>query len=208
MKHEWRKHEKELYGVGAAPRNVIIKKQKFIMLSGKGNPNEKIFSDGVGALFSLAYAIKMNYKKTASKEALSSEISDYTVYPLEGVWKKPEEEEVLVKDKLEYKIMIHQPDFVTKEIFALAMEQVKVKKPNPFYEAIRFDSMEDGLCVEILHTGSYDEEPVSFEKMDKFIAESGYVRSADWHREIYLNNAVKTEAAKQKTILRYTVSQA
>ncbi len=102
MKHEWRKHEKELYGVGAAPRNIIIKKQQFIMLSGKGNPNEKIFSDRVGALFSLAYTIKMNYKKTAPKEEQTNGISDYTVYPLEGVWKKTEEDGQLCKAEWSY----------------------------------------------------------------------------------------------------------
>ena len=83
MKHEWKKHEKNLYGVKQSPRIVDIPMQQFIMIEGKGNPNDKDFSDKVSALYSLAYGIKMMYKNTIS----SNEVSDYTVYPLEAIWK-------------------------------------------------------------------------------------------------------------------------
>ena len=83
MKHEWKKHEKNLYGVKQSPRIVDIPMQQFIMIEGKGNPNDKDFSDRVSALYSLTYGIKMMYKNSIS----ANEVSDYTVYPLEAIWK-------------------------------------------------------------------------------------------------------------------------
>ena len=88
MKFEWRKHEKALYGAKSIPALVDIPTQNFIMIKGSGNPNDTDFSDRVGALFSLAYAIKMGYKSTATKNILSNEIHDFTVYPLEGIWEQ------------------------------------------------------------------------------------------------------------------------
>lgn len=200
MKHEWRKLEKELYGVKTKPVMVDVPLQKFIMISGKGNPNDTEFSDKVGALYALAYAIKMGYK-SASK---SDEITDFTVYPLEGIWKQIEGAE-LDKDKLEYTIMIRQPDFITKEIVDHALEKVKIKKPNPLYAQISFDTMDDGKSVQILHVGAFDDEPASFEKMNEFLKAHQLEKIESYHREIYLNNANRTEKSKLKTILRYKI---
>lgn len=202
MKHEWRKHEKEIYGAKKVARLVTIPVQKFIMISGKGNPNETNFSDKVSALYSLAYAIKMGYKK--SNKAVADEIEDFTVYPLEGIWKQTENDE-LIKENLEYTIMIRQPDFITEEMVHEARERVKIKKPNPLYEEIFFNTMSDEKCIEILHIGAFDDEPASFEKMDMFAKENGLKRIGDYHREIYLNNANRVEKSKLKTILRYSV---
>ncbi len=201
MKHEWKKHEKDLYGVKQSPRIVDIPTQQFIMISGKGNPNDKDFSDKVSALYSLAYAIKMLYKKSST----TNDISDYTVYPLEAIWKDIGSTNLLDKNQLEYTIMIRQPDFITKEVVLEALEQVKIKKPNLLYEKIVFDTMKDGKSIEILHTGSYDDEPISFQKMDLLAKENGLNRSKDFHREIYLNNANRVLKNKLKTILRYCV---
>lgn len=200
MKYEWKKQEKELYGVKPAPVIVDVPLQKFIMISGKGNPNDTDFSDRVGALYSAAYAIKMGYKSTFAL----NEISDFSVYPLEGIWKQIEDSE-LVKDKLEYTIMIRQPDFINKEMVDNALEKVKIKKPNPLYEEIRFDTMNDGKSVQILHVGAFDDEPASFEKMDEFLKTQQLERIESHHREIYLNNANRTEKSKLKTILRYKI---
>ena len=200
MKHEWKKQEKELYGVKTKPVLLDVPSQKFIMISGRGNPNDTAFSDKVGALYSLAYAIKMGYKSAST----TSEISDFAVYPLEGIWKLIEGTE-LIKDNLEYKIMIRQPDFITKEMVEKALEKVRIKKPNPLYEEIRFDTMTDGKSIQILHVGSYDDEPASFQMMDAFLQAHGLERFEDCHREIYLNNANRTEKSKLKTILRYKV---
>lgn len=204
MKYEWKKQEKSLYGVGKSPILVNVPQQQFIMISGKGNPNNADFSDRVSALYSLAYAVKMNYKSAAN--ACAEDISDYSVYPLEGIWMQSEGTE-LIKEKLDYTIMIRQPDFITKDRLYAALDSLQVKKPNPLYEEIRFDVMQDGTCVEILHIGSYDGEPASFKIMDEFVKASGMERVQDCHREIYLNNAGRTDQSRLKTILRYQVKQ-
>lgn len=204
MKHEWKKQEKNLYGAKAQPSFIMVPLQSFIMISGKGNPNEEDFSNRVSALYSLAYAIKMGYKKNNVQTAGDEQVSDFSVYPLEGVW-KPKQGDQLVKEKLEYTIMIRQPDFITEDMVSAALETVKKKKPNPLYEEIRFDTMEDGNCIEILHIGAFDDEPASFEKMAQFAAEKGLQRKLGCHREIYLNNANRVDKSKLKTILRYPV---
>lgn len=210
MKFEWRKHEKALYGAKSIPALADIPAQNFIMIQGSGNPNDTDFSDKVGALFSLAYAIKMGYKSTATKNILSNEIHDFTVYPLEGIWKQKNVDTEsaagkLIKENLEYTIMIRQPDFICKDMVKAALEQVKMKKPNPLFDEISFDTMQDGTCVELLHIGAYDDEPVSFEKMEQFALSNHLERTKRYHREIYLNNANRVEKSKLKTILRYTV---
>lgn len=201
MKHEWKKDEKEYYSAKKTPALRNIPSQNFIMISGKGNPNDADFSERVSALYSLAYAVKMRYKALAG----SNEINDFSVYPLEGIWQQKADAE-LIKENLEYTIMIRQPDFITEAMVTAALEQVKQKKPNPLYPEIQFGAMEDGTCIEILHIGSYDEEPASFQKIDDFAKESGLTRTMDCHREIYLNNAARTETSKLKTILRCCVT--
>ena len=167
MKHEWKKQEKELYGAKQIPVMITVPMQNYIMIDGKGNPNNEDFSNKVAALYSLAYAIKMGFKAAANNVDVSKEVHDFSVYPLEGVWKQKQGGD-LVKEELEYIIMIRQPDFITESMVCKAMEAVKKKKPNPLYEEIRFDIMQDGKCIEILHIGSYDDEPASFEKMTQF----------------------------------------
>lgn len=208
MKFEWKKHEKTLYGTKSMPALADIPRQNFIMIEGSGNPNDIDFSDRVAALYSLAYAIKMNYKIAAVENTSSNEIHDFTVYPLEGVWKlkgtaAKSADSKLIKENLEYTVMIRQPDFITVEMVCAALEKIKKKKPNRLYEKIIFDTIHDGKCVEILHIGPYDNEPSSFEQMDKFAEENGLQRISDCHREIYLTN--RTKADRLKTILRYKV---
>lgn len=203
MKFEWKKQEKELYGVKTKPCVIDIPAQKYIMISGSGNPNGEIFSDKVAALFSIAYKIKMAYKSLAQK---SHEITDYSVYPLEGIWNKASEKESLVKEELQYRIMIRQPDFITREMFDNALEVVKSKKDDPYLANISFETICDGKCVQVLHKGAFDDEPVSFEIMNDYCLEHGYKRIEKEHREIYLNNANRTEKANLKTILRYKVT--
>lgn len=203
MKHEWKKCEKNLYGAKTTPRIVEVPRQKYIMINGKGNPNDEEFSMKVSALYSLAYAIKMGYK-AERKDAQENVVTDFTVYPLEGVWKEKKGTE-LIKEELEYTIMIRQPDFITEDMVIEAMEKVKKKKPNPFYDSIDFQTMQDGTCVDILHIGSYDDEPASFQCMNEFAKENGCQRSETWHREIYLSNTNRVEKSKLKTILRYVI---
>ena len=203
MKYEWRKQEKTLYGVKQTPVIVEVPKQKFILVKGKGNPNEVDFSDRISALYSLAYAIKMLFKDVM-KNKTDNDITDYVVYPLEGLWEKANEEE-LDKNKLEYTLMIKQPDFITQEIFTKALGNVKKKKSNALYDEISFIEIEEGKSIQILHVGSYDDEPKSFEKMNEFARKRDLTRIGDFHKEIYLSNKNRTSEEKQKTILRYSV---
>lgn len=203
MKHEWKKQEKEIYGVKTKPCVIDIPAWKYIILSGSGNPNDEIFSDKVAALFSMAYKIKMAYKAFAPK---SNEITDYTVYPLEGIWSTASEKGYLVKEELQYRIMIRQPDFITREMFDNSLEAVKSKKYNPYLTDVSFETICDGMCIQVLHKGAFDDEPASFEIMDRYCMEHGYRRMGKEHREIYLNNANRTDKANLKTILRYKVT--
>ena len=201
MKYEWKKNEKNLYGVKQKPQLIDVPTEYYIMIKGEGNPNESDFSNRVSALYSLAYGIKMLFKNMEKEEL---EYSDFIVFPLEGIWEKSDDEE-FDKNKLKYTIMIKQPYFITKEIFELAFEKVKKKKPNELYDEVSFDCIESKKAIQILHIGSFDTEIESFEKLDNFASEMNLERSEKLHTEIYLNNKNQTAEDKLKTILRYTV---
>ena len=204
MKFEWRKHAKELYMPKNKVELITVPEFKFFMINGKGNPNEKQFSEAVGVLYSLSYAVKMMIKNGVTPDGYF----DYTVFPLEGVWDMNEKgklKETLDKNELLYNIMIRQPDFVTEEIAMKAIEIVKKKKPNQLLESVTFGSMNDGLCVQMLHVGSYDDEPSSFTVMKEYCIQNNLRRITKVHREIYISDARKTEISKLKTVLRYKV---
>lgn len=201
MKYEWKKSEKYLYGVKQKPQFIEVPTAYYIMIKGEGNPNESDFSNRVSALYSLAYGIKMLFKNMEKEEL---EYSDFTVFPLEGIWEKSDDEE-FDKNKLKYTIMIKQPYFITKEIFELAFEKVKNKNPNELYDEVSFDCIESKKAIQILHIGSFDTEIESFEKLDNFANEMNLERSEKLHTEIYLNNKNRTAEDKLKTILRYNV---
>lgn len=133
---------------------------------------------------------------------------EYTVYPLEGIWDLTEEGrklDTLNKDELVYTIMIRQPKFVTEEIVEKAFENARKKKPHPLLDEVTFDTIEDGLSVQILHIGSYDNESESFELMNEFIEENNLERISITHREIYISDFRKVAAEKLKTVLRCRV---
>ncbi len=204
MKHEWKKQEKNLYLPKQKPEITTIPEQKFFMIKGKGNPNDEEFSEKIGVLYSLAYAIRMMPKQGHTPEGYF----EYTVYPLEGLWDLTEEGKKLDKfnkDELLYTIMIRQPDFVTKGVADRAFETVTKKKPHRFLNDVTFGTIKDGLSVQMLHEGSYDNEPQSFEVMKAFIMNNNLERVSLQHREIYISDARKVEPAKLKTVLRYMV---
>ena len=204
MKYEWKKQDKSLYEAKTARNLIDFPPQNYIMIDGKGNPNDSDFSNRVSALYSLAYAIKMRYKKSEDKGKSENDIDDFSVYPLEGVWSLTEGTQ-LVKENLEYTIMIRQPDFISKEMFVAALEQVKAKKPSPLFDEIYFDAMQNGMCIEVLHIGSFDTEPYSFEKMKQYAEANNLQYDKKQHREIYLNNTNRVEQSRLKTILRYSI---
>lgn len=204
MKHEWRKQEKGLYMPKQRPELITVPEQKFIMIEGKGNPNGEEFAEKIGVIYSVAYGIRMMPKQGYTPEGYF----EYTVYPLEGLWdlsEKGREFDTLNKDELVYTIMIRQPDFVIGEVFNKALENVRKKKPHKFLQEVRFETIEDGLSVQMLHIGSYDNEPESFQIMKEFIIDNNLEIVSLKHREIYLSDARKVEPEKLKTVLRYTV---
>lgn len=198
MKYEWRKKEKEVYLPKNEPTVITVPKCKYFGIGGQGDPNGEDFSERVGVLYSLAYAVRMMPKSGFTPEGYF----EYTVYPLEGVW---ENSDAADKDSYIYTIMIRQPDFVTEEIFGKALEIAKKKKPHPFLLEVSLSEIEDGLSVQMMHNGDYDNEPESFTLMNDFMENNGLARASDSHREIYLTDANKVERDKAKTVLRYTV---
>ncbi len=192
-KHEWRKEDKALY----------LPQQKFFMVAGSGNPNTNpAFANHIELLYSLSYAVRMMPKQGFTPEGYEP----YTVYPLEGVWGLVNPGRGLTnKDNFSYTLMIRQPEFVTEEIFSRAKTLVEKKKPDVCVQAATFGELEDGLSVQMMHTGSYDDEPASFAQMAVFLTEHNLERVSLFHREIYVSDARKTEPAKQKTVLRWTV---
>ncbi|NLL19535.1 MAG: hypothetical protein GX262_11020 [Clostridia bacterium] len=205
MKYEWRKAEKELYLPKTKPTPVEVPRQKFFMIKGQGNPNETDFAERIGVLYSLAYAVRMMPKNGFAPEGYF----EYTVYPLEGIWDLTEvgrKSSSLMKDQLVYTIMIRQPDFVNQEVAERAFAIAGKKKPHPLLKESYFGEMEDGLCVQMLHIGSYDDEPKTFAAMEAFMAENKLKRRTLVHREIYLSDFRKTPTEKLKTVLRVFVS--
>lgn len=208
MKHEWRKKEKQLYIPKVKPELITIPEFNFLTISGKGNPNNPEFADYIGALYPICYGIKMGLKKNPVLE----NYYDYTVYPLEGVWdisdeakKNYTENTKLNKDDLVFTLMIRQPNFVTKEYVLETIEKVKLKKPNPLFDQLKFEKVTEGNCVQMLHIGSYDNEPASFKIMEEFTKNQGLERVSKVHREIYLSDFRKVSAEKLKTVLRFNV---
>ena len=206
-KYEWKKKEKNLYLPKAKPEIIDIPSFKFFTLEGKGNPNDEFFADYVGALYSLSYGVKMSYKKGIEPKGFY----DYIVYPLEGVWDLTEKgredykKGFINKEELLFKLMIRQPDFVDEAYAKFIVEEVKKNKPHALLNDIKFEEIEEGKVVQMLHVGTYDDEPESFKIMEEFVKESGFERAEKLHKEIYLSDARKVEAEKLKTILRFKV---
>ena len=208
MKHEWKKHEKGLYLPKNKPEIITVPPLNFFSVEGKGNPNSDAFGEYITVLYSLSYAVRMSYKT----KFIPDGYFDYTVYPLEGVWDIDEEAKknfngVLDKDSLIFNLMIKQPSFVTEEFAAETIQRTMKKKPHELLPTVKFSTIEEGHCIQMLHLGSYDNEPESFKLMEDFAAENGLERESKVHREIYLSDARKTSPEKLKTVLRFRVKQ-
>ena len=207
MKHEWKKHERGIYIPKNKPEFVKIPEFKFFMIQGRGNSNDDFFVEYIGVLYSLSYAVKMSPKAGIAPK----NYNEYTVYPLEGVWDISNEAKEnftgkINKDSLVFNLMIRQPDFVTMEFAQETIERTKKKKPHELLEKVRFDVIREGECIQMMHLGSYDNEPESFIQMELFAKEHNLVRSSHQHREIYLSNARKVSPEKLKTVLRFKVN--
>jgi hypothetical protein len=208
MKHDWKKNEKGFYLPKTKPELISIPPFKFFSIAGEGDPNDKSFGDFIGVLYSLSYAVKMSPKKGLAPK----DYFEYTVYPLEGVWDLNEEAKkqksaVLDKSKLVFNLMIRQPDFVAKEYALETIERVKKSKPHHLLGNVKFEIIEDGSCIQMMHTGSYDNEPASFRQMEEFCSRNNLTRSSHMHREIYLSDFRKVSRDKLRTVLRFVINK-
>jgi hypothetical protein len=208
MKAEWKKDEKQFYMPKTSPSEIIIPGFKFFTIKGKGNPNESFFGEYIGVLYSLSYAIKMSPKANLTPE----NYQEYTVYPLEGIWDISEEAKAkkisqFDKNDLVFNLMIRQPDFVTNDFAHEIIERTKKKKPHVLLDNVIFTNIEEGRCVQMMHFGSYNDEPASFEIMNNYCEKNRLSRDTKQHREIYLSDARRVAPEKLKTVLRIKVSK-
>ncbi|HRZ96394.1 MAG TPA: GyrI-like domain-containing protein [Paludibacter sp.] len=206
MKHDWKKSEKQFYAPKSEPEKVSISAMNFFSIRGEGDPNNPEFGEYISVLYSLSYGVKMSPKQGFAPV----NYFEYSIYPLEGVWDLKEEArtksmEKIDKDALVFNLMIRQPEFVTPEFAAEVIQRVSKKKPHPLLAEVKFETLTEGDCVQMLHTGSYDDEPASFARMEAFAVANGLKRQSKIHREIYLSDARKTAPEKLRTILRFLV---
>lgn len=172
----------------------------------KGNRNNEDFQKRIEVLYTLSYAIRMSPRKGINIPGYF----EYTVYPLEGFWdltEKGRKSEVLLKDELVYTIMIKQPSFVTKEVFDSILKTVKETKDNQLLDEAYFKTITEGLSVQIMHIGPYDDEKRSFDKMKEFLKTTKYEIKTLVHKEIYIGDPRKSSPEKLKTILRYHIKE-
>lgn len=202
MKYEWKKRDKELYLPKTSPTLLDVPTMKFFTIKGSGNPNSEAFTERVEVLYKLSYTIRMMPKKGYTPEGYF----EYTVFPLEGVWDLDEEGRQLAhldKDRLIYTLMIRQPDFVTEDLMNKAKSTVQKKGSEELLQGISLEEINEGLCVQCMHIGSYDDETKTFLMMEEFCKEKGLQRESKLHREIYISDPRKTAPEKRKTVLRF-----
>ncbi len=207
-KLEYRKDLKQYYEPDTKPELIVMPSFKFFTIRGNGNPNDEFFGEYIQVLYALSYAIKMSPKQGITPEGYF----DYTVFPLEGVWDilddaKAEFKGIIDKNTLVFNLMIRQPDFVSTGYANEIIELTKKKKKLALLDQVKFESIEEGTCIQMMHIGPYDSEPESFKKMETFSEESGYCRLSKLHREIYLSDPRNTAPEKMKTVLRFQVKK-
>ena len=192
------------------PEIVHVPKANYIAVRGKGNPNEEggAYQQAVGVLYAVAYTLKMSYQTDHRIEGFF----DYVVPPLEGFWWQEHTYGVDYSDKSTFNwiSVIRLPDFVTAADFSWAVEAATKKKKLDCSSA-EFLTMEEGLCVQIMHTGPFDDEPATVALMDDYLAQNGYVNDFSQdrlHHEIYLSDARKVAPEKWKTVIRHPVRKA
>ena len=201
---DYKKEQKEYYAPKEKPGIIEVPEFLFVVIEGQGDPNEPEFGRAVEALYGFSYTVKMSYK---SKEP-PLEYKDYKVFPLEGVWDLVDKGIALTdKSNYKYRIMIRQPEFLTPALFERFRKEALQKKKNPLLENLYLERAAEGWCCQMLHVGSYDNEPESFRIMEDFCKEQGYRRSELTHREIYLSDPRRTQTEKLKTILRFSVEK-
>ncbi|CDR30643.1 Uncharacterized conserved protein [Acholeplasma oculi] len=203
------KKNKVLYPNKQIPSILHIQESKFLMIQGRGNPNDinSSYKDDVSKLYQVAYTIRMSYKNNY----LIKGFEPFTVAPLEGYWYQEGIEgfDPLRKDLFVYKLMIPMPDFIHEKDYLWAIQFIKVKKGMDLSE-VKFLIYEEGLVVQMLHIGPYDTEVQTIQQMNEFMNQEGYeidFSPERLHHEIYLSDPRKVSSEKLKTIIRHPIKK-
>ncbi len=202
-KIDFKKEWKHLYSPPKTAFQVVdVPPLQYLMIDGHGDPNtEPAYQQAVEALYGAAYKIKFFSKKAGR---------DYVVPPLEGLWWAEDMEAFTTardKSTWDWTMMIMTPDWISQEEVELAIEEVKTKKDLPALQRLRLEAYREGLSVQILHVGSYDEEgPVLAQLHNQWLPDHGFQTNGK-HHEIYLSDPRRVEPARLKTILRQPVSR-
>ena len=209
MPFDFKKEYKEFYMPKGKPEIVTVPKINYIAVRGKGNPNEEEgeYKKSIELLYGIAYTKKKKKKGDHKIEGYF----DYVVPPLEGFWWQENVDGIDYshKENFQWISVIRLPDFVTKADFEWATEEATRKKKMDFSK-VEFLTLEEGLCVQCMHSGSYDDEPATVAAMDKFIADNGYendISDTRRHHEIYLSDARKVAPEKLKTVIRHPIKK-
>lgn len=204
---DFKKAFKEFYMPKNAPEIISVPAANYIAVRGKGDPNEEggAYKSALSVLYAVAYTLKMSYKTDYSIEGFF----EYVVPPLEGFWWQDDVVGIDYSNKSTFNwiSVIRLPDFVTKANFDWAVETAAKKKKLDCSSA-EFLTIDEGLCVQIMHAGSFDDEPATVALMDRYIAENGYENDFSktrLHHEIYMSDARKVAPDKWKTVIRHPI---
>ena len=211
MAFDFKKEYKEFYMPKNKPSIVTIPKMNYLAVRGKGNPNDENgeYKKSIGILYAIAFTIKMSYKGSHKIDGYF----EYVVPPLEGFWWQNGnlgEIDYAHKDDFNFISIIRLPDFVSREDFDWAVRKATEKKKQDFSK-VEFFSYDEGLCVQCMHIGSYDDEPATVDEMHRFMEEQGYaldITDQRMHHEIYLSDARRVAPEKRKTVVRHPIRRA
>lgn len=207
MAFDFKKEYKQFYMPKNKPEIIMVPPINYIAVQGTGNPNEEggAYQQAVGILYAVAYTLRMSYKGTHKIDGFF----EYVVPPLEGFWWQEDVDGVDYSDKSSFNwiSVIRLPDFVKKDDFDWAVQEAARKKKLDCSSA-EYLTIDEGLCVQMMHYGVYDDEPATVAIMDEYLSANGYENDFSdnrLHHEIYLSDPRKTEASKQKTVIRHPV---
>lgn len=211
MPFDYKKEYKEYYLPKNKPNIIDIPSMNFVAVRGEGNPNAEDgdYQKAIGLLYGIAFTIKMSYKGSHKIDGFF----EYVVPPLEGFWWMDgiaDGIDYSRKDQFHWISLIRLPDFVKKDDFDWAVAEATKKKKTDFSKA-EFLTYQEGLCVQCMHIGPYDDEPATIELMDRYAQENGYITdisAARYHHEIYLSDVRKCAPEKLKTVIRHPVKKA
>ena len=210
MSFDFKKEYKEFYLPKKNPTIVKIPKMNYLAVRGKGNPNdpEGEYIKSIQLLYGIAYTLKMSYKSDYKIEGFF----EYVVPPLEGFWWQDDVESVdyTSKSAFSWISVIRLPDFISKADFDWAVETATKKKKLDCSSA-EYLTIDEGLCVQIMHIGSFDNEPATVALMDTYLEQNGYVNDINkdrLHHEIYMSDARKVAPEKWKTVIRHPIKKA